>query len=124
MTNEIVKKNNNSRDERVMIPLSDICETTDQYTLKLEMPGVTRDKLEITMENDELEIRGAVAPYKPENKELKYSEFSQYDYFRRFTVGNDIDREKISATFEDGVLTLVLQKHESVKPRKIEINVH
>ena len=122
--NEIVKNDNNSREERVLVPLTDIYETTDQYTLKLEMPGVTRDKLEITMENDELEIRGEVARYKAENKEMKYSEFSQYDYFRRFTVGNDIDREKINATFEDGVLTLVLQKHESVKPRKIAINVH
>jgi len=124
MLKEMVKNENYTKDERVLVPLSDIYETTDQYTLKLEMPGVTRDKLEITMENDELEIRGAVTSYKPENQELKYSEFSQYDYFRRFTVGNDIDRDKISATFEDGVLTLVLQKHESVKPRKIAINVH
>lgn len=121
---EITKNDNNTREERVLVPLSDIYETADQYTLKLEMPGVTREKLEITMENDELEIRGSVAPYKPENKELMYSEFSQYDYFRRFTVGNDIDRDKVSAVFEDGVLTLVLQKHESVKPRKIAINVH
>ena len=121
---EMVKNDNNSRDERVLVPLTDIYETNDQYTLKLEMPGVTKDKLEITMENDELQIRAAVVPYKPEGKELKYSEFSQYDYFRRFTVGNDIDRDKISASLEDGVLTLVLQKHESVKPRKIAINVH
>ncbi|MBP7735271.1 MAG: Hsp20/alpha crystallin family protein [Spirochaetes bacterium] len=124
MMKEITKNDNNTREERVLVPLSDIYETADQYTLKLEMPGVTREKLEITMENDELEIRGSVAPYKPENKELMYSEFSQYDYFRRFTVGNDIDRDKVSAVFEDGVLTLVLQKHESVKPRKIAINVH
>jgi HSP20 family protein len=124
MMKEIVKNDNNSRNERVLVPLADIHETADQYTLKLEMPGVIRDKLEITMENDELEIRGSVDPYKPENKELKYSEFSQHDYFRRFTVGNDIDRDKISAAFEDGVLTLVLLKHESVKPRKIAINVH
>jgi len=124
MMKEMVKNNNNSREERVLVPLTDIYETTDQYTLKLEMPGVTKDKLEITMENDELEIRGEAIPYKPESKVLKYSEFSQYDYFRKFTVGNDIDRDKISASLEDGVLTLVLQKHESVKPRKIAINVH
>jgi len=124
MTNEMVKKENYEKDERVLVPLTDIYETADQYTLKLEMPGVTRDKLEITMENDEIEIRGEAETYKPEQMELKYSEFFQYDYYRRFTVNNDIDRQKISATFENGVLTLVLQKHESVKPRKIAINVH
>ncbi len=124
MLKEMVKTDNYSKDEQVLVPLADIYETADQYTLKLEMPGVTREKLEIMMENDELEIRGEVASYKPENKELKYSEFSHYDYLRRFTVGNDIDRDKINATFENGVLTLVLQKHESVKPKKIAINVH
>jgi len=123
MMKEMVKNNNNSRDERVLVPLTDIYETIDQYTLKLEMPGVTKDKLEITMENDELEIRGAATPYKPESKELKYSELSQYDYFRRFTVGNDIDRDKINAKLENGVLSLELQKHEAVKPKKIPINV-
>lgn len=124
MTNEMVKKENYEKDERVLVPLTDIYETADQYTLKLEMPGVTKDKLEITMENDELEIRGEAGAYHPENMELKYSEFFQYDYIRKFTVSNDIDREKINATFENGVLTLILQKHESVKPRKIAINVH
>jgi HSP20 family protein len=124
MANEMVKKENYEKDERVLVPLTDIYETADQYTLKLEMPGVTRDKLEITMENDELEIRGEAETNKPEQMELKYSEFFQYDYYRRFTVSNDIDRQKISATFENGVLTLVLQKHESVKPRKIAINVN
>ncbi len=124
MANEMVKNDAYQKDERYLVPLADIYETTDQYTLKLEMPGVTREKLEITMENDELEIRGEAGTYKPENKELKYSEFSQYDYYRRFSVGNDIDRQNISATFENGVLTLVLQKHESVKPKKIAINVH
>jgi HSP20 family protein len=72
---------------------------------------------------ENLEIRGRVPEFKPDNKTLSYSEFSQYDYYRNFTVGNDIDRNKISATFENGVLTLVLQKHEAVKPQKIPITV-
>lgn len=124
MASEIVNKENYTKDERFLVPLTDIYETPDQYTLKLEMPGVTKDHLSITMENDEIEIRGEAGDFKPENKELKYSEFCQYDYYRKFTAGNDIDRQKISATFENGVLTLVLQKHEAVKPRKIAINVH
>lgn len=115
--------NEYARNERAMVPLTDIYETPDQYTLKLEMPGVTRENLDILIENNELEIKGTVNVFKPENKTLKYSEFAQYDYYRTFSVGNDIDRNKISATFENGVLTLVLQKHDAVKPKKIEITV-
>jgi HSP20 family protein len=84
---------------------------------------VTRDNLDIQIEDNELEIRGTVEEFKPGDKKLTYSEFTQYDYYRSFTVGNDIDRNKINATFENGVLTLVLQKLEAVKPRKITINV-
>jgi len=120
---EVTRTNGFANSDRVMVPLTDIYETPDQYTLKLEMPGVTRDNLDILIENNDLEIRGKVNDYRPENKELKYSEFSQYNYYRTFSVGNDIDRNKISATFENGVLTLVLQKHEAVKPRKIQVTV-
>jgi len=115
--------NGYTSNERVMVPLTDIYETPDQYTLKLEMPGVTRDNLDIMIENNELEIKGRVDEFKPEKKDLKYSEFTQYNYYRTFSVGNDIDRNKISATFENGVLTLVLQKLEAVKPRKISVTV-
>jgi HSP20 family protein len=120
---ELTRTNGFANNDRVMVPLTDIYETTDQYTLKLEMPGVTRENLDILMENNELEIRGKVDEYRPENKELKYSEFTQFNYYRTFSVGNDIDRNKISATFDNGVLTLVLQKHEAVKPRKIPVTV-
>jgi len=120
---EVKINNEYARNERVMVPLADIYETPEQYTLKLEMPGVTRENLDILIENNELEIKGTVNDFKPENKTLKYSEFAQYDYYRTFNVGNDIDRDKISATFENGVLTLILQKHEAVKPKKIEITV-
>ncbi|OHD65792.1 MAG: hypothetical protein A2176_14405 [Spirochaetes bacterium RBG_13_51_14] len=65
-------------------------------------------KQDITIENNELEIQGGVEPYNPEKKELKYSEFTQYDYYRKFYVGNDINRDKINATLENGVLPLVL----------------
>ena len=67
-----------------------------------------RKKQDITIENNELEIQGGVEPYNPEKKELKYSEFTQYDYYRKFYVGNDINRDKINATLENGVLPLVL----------------
>jgi len=110
-------------DECLMVPLTDIYESPDSYTLKMEMPGVTKENLEVIIEHNNLEVKGRVALADPEGKELKYSECAMDGYYRRFTVGNDIDRNKISATFENGVLTLVLNKQEEVKPKKIQINV-
>lgn len=118
-----VATNSYSQERRVLVPLTDIYETPDHYMLKLEMPGVAREKLEITMENNELEIRGEVIKFDSKEKDLKYSEFSNYDYYRKFNVGDDIDRDKINAKLENGVLSLELQKHEAVKPKKIPINV-
>ncbi len=123
MLDQSVRRNSRSADEYVLIPLTDIYETADQYTLKMEMPGITKDKLEVMLENNELEIRGETEKYTPTGKDLKYSEYSQYNYYRKYNVGDDIDRNRINATFENGVLTLVLQKHEAVKPRRIPINV-
>ncbi len=120
---ENTRKESQSSDDCVLVPLADIYETTDNYTLKLEMPGVTRDRLDITLDKNELLIKAGVEEYRPEQKDLKYSEFSPHDFYRAFTVGSDVDRNGINATFENGVLTLVLQKQESVKPKKIAINV-
>ena len=75
------------------------------------------------MENNELEIRGDTEKFNPENIELKYSEFSQYNYYRKYNAGNDIDRNGINDTYDNEVLTLVLQKREAVKPKKKAINV-
>ncbi len=123
MFDQRVRKTSTSGDEYVLLPLTDIYETEDQYTLKMEMPGITKDKLEVLLENNELEIRGGAEKHDSEGKELQYSEFSQYDYYRKYNVGDDIDRNGINATFENGVLTLVLKKHEAVKPKRIPINV-
>ena len=110
-------------EECVLTPAVDIYETKEEYRLKLEMPGVSKDDLSVTMDNNELVIEGKVHESVPENSKLKYAEYSLYNYHRKFRVGNDIDRNKIDATLENGILTLVLHKSEEAKPKKIEVKV-
>lgn len=119
-----VKKTETVSDEKYLIPLADIFETENEYTLKLEMPGVLKDNLEIVIDNNELKIKGITEKESSDKTEKKYSEFYLDNYFRKFTVGNDIDRNRIDANLEDGILTLILHKSEEVKPKKIEIKVH
>jgi len=123
-TREYAEKEKYNGEECRLVPPSDIFETPDEYSLKLEMPGVMRENLDITLDNDELMIRGRIGGEKEETMELKYSEYTLHDYERKFMVGNDIDRDSIHANLENGVLTLTLRKRESVKPKKIEISTH
>jgi len=103
-----------------LTPLANILETTDGYVLEAEMPGVSREGLEITVENGELTIHGKRLPVEKKGEEL-YRESRAWDYRRSFELDPSIDAGKISAKIEQGVLRLHLPKAESVKPRKISV---
>jgi len=110
-------------DECVLVPATDIYETSENYSLTMEMPGVSKENLEITLENNELEISGKVNVEENSGKELKYSEYRLGNYYRKFKVGSDIDMDSVKAELDNGILTVTLNKSERVKPKKIEISV-
>ena len=120
MTETNIKNNTESR-KVFQTPLADIFETEDIYSVKLEMPGVTKDNLSVVIEDDELKIT-AESSIEENEKDLKYADFCVSNFRRSFRVGNDIDRNRIDAKLENGVLTLTLHKSEEVKPKKITIN--
>ena len=123
MNAELTKiKKDHKSDEYVTVPPVDIYETDNEYVLKAEMPGVTKEDIEITLNDKELEIKGKINGENQENN-LKYSEYKLFNYHRKFKVGGGIDNNALSATLENGLLNLVLQKSEAVKPRKIEVKV-
>lgn len=102
-------------------PLANIRETKDGYVLEAEMPGVTKDGLEVTVENGELAIVGRRTPVTESGRNV-YRESRGTDYRRVFELDPSIDAGKITAKIEQGVLTLTLPKADSVKPRKITVN--
>jgi len=112
----------NKTENYVLVPAADIYETDENYTLKIEMPGISKEDLNIILNDNELEIKGHSAEDEPAEMELKYSEYHAHDYYRKFKIGNGIDKNEIRASLTDGTLTLILQKNEEVKPKKIEIN--
>ena len=113
---------NETNSKKVYVPVADIYETEDLYSMKMEIPGVPKENLDISIENNELTISAKSAIEEKTEEKCRYSEFSSMDYKRSFRIGNDIDRSKVEAKLENGVLTLLLHKHETVKPRKITIN--
>jgi len=118
-----IKKDAYNNEEYVLLPPVDIYETDNEFVIKAEMPGVKKDGVNVTLDNNELEITGKINGNLPDEKDLKYSEFNLYNYHRKFNVGDTIDRNALSAGLEDGILTLTLPKREEVKPKKIEVKV-
>ena len=105
---------------RRIIPPVDIYETPNDIVLVADLPGVAKDDLRLDTDNDELTIVGAFKEHNGGGKRL-IDECVYGEYSRTFTLGDTIDRQKITAKLENGVLTLTLPKHEKVKPRKITI---
>jgi HSP20 family protein len=102
-------------------PPANILESKDGYVLEAEMPGVSKDGLEVTVENGELTILGHRAATASNGREV-YRESRRLDYRRSFELDPSIDTAKIVAKIDQGLLTLQLPKAEAVKPRKITVN--
>jgi HSP20 family protein len=110
-----------TRERGFVTPQVNITESKDEYVLEAEMPGVTKDGLEVLLEGNELSIVGRRRSFEPPNAQLVYRESTPRDYRRTFVLDPAIDTSKIRAHMEQGVLMLHLPKAEKVKPRKIAI---
>lgn len=104
-----------------LVPPVDIYEDEDQVTLFADLPGVAKENLSLQIDKDTLQIYGKVSKSDGENRADFYTEFPAKDFYRAFTIGEEIDRDKITASMSNGVLKLTLPKAEQAKPRKIEI---
>lgn len=115
------RKETNNQAERVeyAIPAVNIYETEDGYLLQADMPGVTRDGLEIYLDGNELTLLGRRTVTRPEG--VHYRESSDGDFRRVFELDPELDTDKITARVESGVLTLRLAKREHLKPRRISV---
>jgi HSP20 family protein len=102
-----------------MNPSTDIYEEESKYVLRTDVPGVDKDGLSVSIENNVLEIEGRT------NRELfdlnESENTPDYTYRRTFKLNQEIDSSNINAHLENGVLTLELAKSEALKPRKIEV---
>ena len=119
---ELEKKQEATIPARVFVPTTDIFETEQALTLVAEMPGVDKDKVDVSVEDGVLTIQGQLDFSKYEGLRPVYTEYNIGHYRRIFTLSNRIDQNSISAEMKDGVLTLVLPKAEEAKPRRISVS--
>lgn len=107
---------------RYYVPAADIFETEEALTLLLEMPGVSKDNVDVQIENDVLRVDGKIDYSAYKEIEPVYTEYNVGHFARAFALSNKIDRDAITAGVEDGVLTLTLPKVKEAMPRRIAVN--
>lgn len=110
-----------TRARRTFIPRVDIYETNADLVLMADMPGVDKESVDITLEKNVLTITGNVELAQPDNYDLAYAEYEVGDYQRSFTLSSEIDREKIEAVVQNGVLRLRLPKVGQARAKKIAV---
>lgn len=107
---------------RTWMPPVDIQETADAYRLVAELPGLTREDINITLENNVLRLSGERKFEKDVKKDGYQRVERTYGTFARaFTLPSQVNQDKVEASFENGLLTIVVPKAEQAKPRKITI---
>jgi HSP20 family protein len=107
--------------EQFITPPASVTEIADGYMLEIEMPGVKKDGLEISVENNELTIIGRRSLPAVEGR-LIHRESRSENFRRVFELDPSIDSDKISAKIDQGLVALTLPKAEHVKPRKITVS--
>jgi len=118
-----IEKNHGSTNAQSLdlMPAADIHETKDGAVLYLDLPGVNKDSLDISVDSDVLTVKGGLNLNTPKDLNPNYMDVHAGTYSRKFTLSSELDSSKIEANLKDGVLKLVIPRSEKHKPRKIEV---
>jgi HSP20 family protein len=123
MFDELFNMEEDERDvQRVWRPRVDVSESENEVRVMVDLPGVRKDDVNITLENGVLTITGERKHEEEKREEnVHFAERVYGRFSRSFTVQDTLNTDKIDASFKDGVLSIVLPKAEKAKPKKIEI---
>jgi len=102
----------------------DVIEEKEQYTLKADLPGISKEDIKVSVENGVLTIEGErKAETEQKDNQVHRVERRYGRFVRSLNIGTDVDVARIKANYKDGVLELVVPKAEEVKPKAVDIQV-
>ena len=106
------------------LPAMDMKETDNEMVASIELPGLSKDDIKVSVKNDMLTVSGEKRQEKVEDKDNVHRVERSYGYFKRsLALPVEVDSEKVKAAFKDGVLKITLPKTESKKIKEIPISV-
>jgi len=107
---------------RSNLPRTNLLESGDTFQVQAEVPGISKDALNIKIQGNYLEISGKRSVDTPEGYKVHRNERGSSTFSRSFTLPDNVDAEKVEAALKDGILYLTLPKSETAKPKQISIN--
>lgn len=113
-----------SDEPALRLPRTNVDETNDRIVFTVEMPGLAKEDVEVSVENDALTIKGEKA-HKSDQKEGKgylRREIRSSKFERSFALGEGVDQDNIKAKMEDGILTVTVPKKEAPVGRKVDVS--
>jgi HSP20 family protein len=110
-----------TRPGRIYVPRVDIIELNDRIELMADLPGVSEDSLDITLEKGQLTLQGYVNFERPQGYDLAHVEYGIGNFRRVFRLSDEVDQANITATFKQGVLRLNMPFSGGQKMRKIAV---
>ncbi|BCZ84711.1 Hsp20/alpha crystallin family protein [Paraburkholderia terrae] len=120
-TNLARREGDQSARRMTITPAVDIFEDGQAVTLWADLPGVTKDKLDVRVHDGNLSIEAEAVVPTPANLRLQHVEVREPRFARTFTLSPDFDTSKIEASLQDGVLKLTIPRREEARPRRIEV---
>ena len=103
------------------VPLADVSETDDAYTVEVELPGVRRDQINVELSDRELVISGEIPEPEEEGGQRRRRSRRTGRFEFRTMLPGEVSPDGVSATLSDGVLSVKIPKAEEAKPRRIEV---
>jgi HSP20 family protein len=104
-----------------LAPAVDIYETGEGLLVIADLPGVAQDGVSVSADNDILTIQGTTC-HVAKGEEIQ-TEYRLLDFYRQFSLGHEVDQERITADIKHGVLTVRLPKTERAKPKQVKVRV-
>ena len=101
-------------------PAADVYETSEAFVIALDAPGLSREKMELDLDETHLTIKGERAT---ESEAMRRNERPNGKFVRRFRVHAQVDRENIKAVYQDGVLRVTLPRQAKPESQRVKINV-
>lgn len=111
-------------ESKVFMPVVDILEKENGYSLRFELPGVEKNDVKITVHGDTLTVKGEKKQqFEKTGDRYHHIERSYGTFQRSFTLPAAVDSHKIDASYDNGVLTVDVPKLEEAKPKEIEVKL-
>jgi HSP20 family protein len=118
----VAQREDDASQRRITLtPPVDIFEDSQGVTLWADLPGVTKDRLDVKVHDGNLYIEAEAVVPTPAGLRLQHAEIRQPHFARAFSLGADFDASKIDANLKDGVLKLTIPRRDEARPRRIEV---